>query len=160
MLATIDSVFAALAEKYGDKIKLKTVGAARDYDAPAIATEKMDWSFETEVADLQSFDIGVMPLEDTPFERGRLGGKMIFYMMTGVPFVATDTPLNRGAADDGVHGFFVSTRDQWVEKLSLLIEDAALRSRMGARGRARAEEQFSLASKIALLAAALTGALS
>lgn len=155
LIATIDPVFEALGKKYGDRIRLKTVGAARDYTAPRIAMEKKDWSFETEVADLQSFDIGIMPLEDTPFEKGRLGGKMIFYMMTGVPFVASDASLNRGAADDGVHGFFVSTHQQWVEKLSLLIEDAALRSRMGAQGRLRAEERFSLKSKIPLLADAL-----
>ncbi|MBI2053682.1 MAG: glycosyltransferase [Candidatus Sungbacteria bacterium] len=160
LLATIDPVFSALGAKYGARVRLKTVGAARDYTAPGIAMEKKDWSFDTEVADLQSFDIGIMPLEDTPFEKGRLGGKMIFYMMTGVPFVASDAPLNRGAADDGVHGFFVSTHEQWVEKLSLLIEDAALRSRMGGQGRLRAKERFSLKSKIPLLADALKQAVA
>lgn len=155
MLAILDPVFEALGEKYGGRIKLKVVGTARDYTAPSIAVEKKDWDFDHEVEYMQSFDIGVMPVEDTPFEKGRLGGKMIFYMMTGIPFVATDMPLNRGAADDGVHGFFVRTPAEWIEKLSLLIEDPALRSRMGAQGRARAEERFSLRSKIPLLADAL-----
>lgn len=155
LLATINPVFAALGKKYGGQIKFKAVGASRDYTAPGITMEKKEWSFQQEVTDLQSFDIGIMPLEDTPFERGRLGGKMIFYMMTGIPFVATDASLNRGAADDGVHGFFVATHDEWVEKLSLLIEDVGLRSRMGGQGRLRAEERFSLKSKIPLLADAL-----
>lgn len=155
ILKTMDGVWRALARAYGGSVRLKVVGAGRDYAAPEMTLINKDWSFDTEVADLQSFDIGVMPVENAEFQKGRLGGKMIFYMMVGIPFVAGRGSLNEAAAEDGAQGFFAATNEEWVEKLSLLIDDAALRARMGRAGRIRAEKQFSLASKIPVFAGVL-----
>ncbi|MEK7067216.1 MAG: glycosyltransferase family 4 protein [Patescibacteria group bacterium] len=152
LLKKIDQVFMILCEKYGDRVQLKVVGAAEDYVSSCAHLVKKKWSFDEEVQDLQSFDIGIMPISNVPFHRARLGGKMIFYMMVGIPFVADDAPLNRGAAKDGVHGFFVHTNEEWIHKLSLLIENAELRARFGKEGRKRAEEKFSLQSKIVIFA--------
>lgn len=155
ILKTMDGVWRALGAKYGSRIQLKVVGAGREYAPPGIAFVSKDWRFDEEVGVLQSFDIGVAPHRDSPFERGRLGGKMIFYIMVGIPFVAGAGSLNQAIVQDGVAGFFADSDEEWIEKLSLLIENPELRARMGKTGRQFAEERFSLRSKIPIFAEVL-----
>jgi len=143
MLKDIESIFVELTKRH-QNIQLKMVGTPPDFSIAGIKVIKKDWRLDEELADLQSFDIGLMPLDDDPRNRGRLGYKMIQYMSVGIPVVASNMGLNKAVIKDGVNGFLVSSEEEWVEKLSLLIENEDLRRQLGQNGRKMAEESFSL----------------
>ncbi|KAF0286429.1 hypothetical protein BA899_09755 [Spiribacter sp. SSL99] len=102
------------------------------------------WSEDREVADIQAMDIGIMPLPDTPWMRGKCGYKLIQYMACGLPVVASPVGVNREIVDHGVNGFLADTPLEWAEALSTLVTDDALRQRMGGQARALVERQYSL----------------
>jgi len=105
------------------------------------------WSLETEVADVQGFDIGIMPLDaDNPFVLGKCGFKLIEYMACGKPTVATAVGVNTSIVDHGVDGFLAQSQADWSNSLRLLLEDAELRSRIGQAARKKIEERYSIAS--------------
>lgn len=102
------------------------------------------WSAETEVADLQSLDIGVMPVPDDPWSKGKCGLKLLQYMAAGVPAVASPVGANIDILQDGVQGFHAATEAQWIEAVRKLAGDVALRARMGKAAHARVKEHYSL----------------
>ncbi len=109
-----------------------------------LPVEARPWTEATEVADIQGFDIGIMPLPDAPFERGKCGYKLIQYMACGKPVVASPVGANSTIVRDGVDGFLASTHQEWVDALTRLLADPALRQQMGGEGRIRIENAFSL----------------
>ena len=102
------------------------------------------WTEASEVADIQPFDIGIMPLPDEPFERGKCGYKLIQYMACGKPVVASPVGVNSVIVRNGVEGFLASSTDEWIASLQKLVDDSALRKQMGQVGRARVETEYSL----------------
>jgi glycosyltransferase involved in cell wall biosynthesis len=114
------------------------------FDCDRMKVVKKEWRSEEEVSDLQSFDIGLMPLMDDPWSWGKCGLKIIQYQGVGVPVVCTPVGINRDLVEDGVNGFYAMTPDQWVEKLSILIKDASLREKMGREGRERVMERYTV----------------
>lgn len=124
------------------------VGAGRAAEADRFpGMELKDWSEATEIADVQAMDIGIMPLLDRPFERGKSGYKLIQYMACGLPVVASPVGVNVDIVKEGANGFLASSDDQWRRALAVLLGNAGLRHRLGVAGRAQAVEQFSLASQ-------------
>jgi glycosyltransferase involved in cell wall biosynthesis len=117
--------------------------------------ELHDWTEAGEVRDVQAMDIGIMPLLDQPFERGKCGYKLIQYMACGLPVVASPIGVNSDIVDEGKHGLLVSSEEQWEAALVTLIRDPDLRRRMGAAGRERAVERYSLQSQAPRLVALL-----
>lgn len=109
-----------------------------------VPLEVRPWSEKTEVKDICSFDVGIMPLPDTPWERGKCGYKLIQYMACGKPVVASPVGVNKQIVEDGVSGFLASTNDEWVHALNALINDHELMVRMGHAGRKRVEEYYCL----------------
>lgn len=103
-----------------------------------------DFCLETEVQDLQSLDIGIMPLPDNEWTKGKCAFKAIQYMAVGMPTVASPVGMVRELIVDHHTGLLASSAEEWLQKLSLLIESKALRQQIGARGRKRVEEGFSL----------------
>ncbi|MGB9628826.1 MAG: glycosyltransferase family 4 protein [Thermodesulfobacteriota bacterium] len=114
------------------------------FDCEQMKVIKKYWSSEEEVSDLQSFDIGLMPLVDDPWSWGKCGLKIIQYQGVGVPVVCTPVGINRDLVEDGVNGFYATTPKEWEEKLSILIEDSFLREKMGVEGRKRVLEGYTL----------------
>lgn len=102
------------------------------------------WSSEKEVEYLQGLDIGVMPLFDDLWSRGKCGFKIIQYMGVGLPVVCTPVGINRDAVEPGVNGFWAGTPSEWIERLTLLVEDAELRRRMGSAGRERLLKSYTV----------------
>lgn len=141
-LEQLRTVFQRLAKKH-DFI-LKIVGAGREFNVPGVHILSKDWRLEDEIRDFQSLDIGVYPLGGTEFDLGKTGFKIIVYMAVGVPAVVSDFGRNREIVQDGINGFLAGSEDEWVNKLSLLIEDSALRQAIGLRGRATVEEKYSV----------------
>lgn len=122
---------------------IRAVGAAQG----AVSNATLDiqpWSEATEVAAIQSMDIGIMPLTDSPWARGKCGYKLIQYMACGLPVVASPVGVNADIVEHGVNGFLASTKQEWHEALTTLLRDPALRQRMGAAGRKKVESDYSL----------------
>jgi hypothetical protein len=89
-------------------------------------------------------DIGIMPLTDTPWARGKCGYKLIQYMACGLPVVASPVGVNADIVEHGVNGFLASTETEWRSALGTLLSDANLRHRMGMAGRQKIERDYSL----------------
>ena len=114
------------------------------FDTDAVPMEWRPWSLETEIQDLRGFDIGLMPLTDDPWTRGKGGYKLLQYLSMGIPAVSSPVGINREIVEDGVNGFCAGTHDEWVSCLDRLIQDRALRHRLGKAGRAKMERCYSL----------------
>ena len=93
------------------------------------------WQLETEVDELAGLGIGIAPLPDNPWERGKCGVKILQYMACGLPVVATPVGVQRELVRDGVTGFHATTSAEWRDRLRQLLGDAALRQRLGDAGR-------------------------
>jgi len=119
-------------------VKITLIGAGdHEFRAPRVTGK--EWNYRTEVAELQKFDIGVMPMPDDEWTRGKLGCKMLQYMACGVPSVVSYTPTNAEMIKNGENGFLVKNESEWIDKLSLLINDRDLRKRIGRAGRETVE---------------------
>lgn len=129
-------------------VRIRVVGAGSAAGADTFpGLELVDWIEASEVADVQAMDVGIMPLLDQPFERGKSGYKLIQYMACGLPVVASPVGVNRDIVRDGENGFLASNSDEWRNALHSLTSDPELRERMGQAGRTRAELDYSLASQ-------------
>jgi glycosyltransferase involved in cell wall biosynthesis len=109
-----------------------------------VPLEVRPWSETTEVADLQAIDVGIMPLPDSPFERGKCGLKLIQYMACARPVVASPVGVNVEIVRDALNGFTATTNEEWISALCALKDDRPRRWRMGEAGRALVQEHFSL----------------
>ena len=134
-------IFERVGEKY-PHVELKIV-CDTFFDCDRMGVVKKKWTSEEEVADLQGFDIGLMPLVDDPWSWGKCGFKIIQYQGVGVPVVCTPVGINRDLVEDGVNGFYAMTPAEWEGKLSLLIENSELREQMGREGRKRVLENYT-----------------
>ena len=93
---------------------------------------------------IQTMDIGVMPLPDTAWARGKCGYKLIQYMACGLPVVASPVGVNKEIVEHGVNGFIAESDEEWRSAIETLLSDADLRRRMGAAGRKKVEDSYSL----------------
>ncbi|CAO3439905.1 glycosyltransferase family 4 protein [Azospirillum doebereinerae] len=138
----LERVGGALARLKG-ATRLRVVGGGA-LALPGVEVETRPWREEDEARELAGFDIGIMPLPDEPWERGKCGYKLIQYMAAGRPVVASPVGVNTTLVQDGVNGFLAADEAGWVAALRRLAEDGALRNRMGAEGRRMVEERYSL----------------
>lgn len=102
------------------------------------------WDLHSEVRDLQECQIGVMPLPDSEWTRGKCGLKLLQYMAVGIPAVASPVGVNQEIIKSGENGFLVATSDEWCTRLLSLCRDEGLRHRMGRAARRTVEERYSL----------------
>ncbi len=138
----ISGVITRLSKKYSNVV-FKIVGGSLKIEGHDNLVSK-PWSLEGEIEDLKSFDIGIMPMEDNAWTRGKCGFKAILYMSMGIPSVCSPVGVNKEIVTDGVNGFLAADEDEWVEKISRLIDDKELRVKMGLSGRKTVEEKYSV----------------
>lgn len=139
-LQPLKSVFQQLAAEKMAQFSAVGIDAAA-FDLP-MSSEA--WSESTEVASIENFDIGIMPLFDEPFERGKCGYKLIQYMACSLPVVASPVGVNASIVEHGVNGFLANTSEEWALALRTLAADPVLRHRMGQAGRAKVERAYCL----------------
>jgi len=109
-----------------------------------VPTENHIWSEETEVAEIQGFDVGIMPMPDEAWAKGKCGYKLIQYMACARPVVASPVGVARKIIEDEKNGFLAATTADWVKALRILQKDSGLRERMGKAGRAKVERHYSI----------------
>jgi glycosyltransferase involved in cell wall biosynthesis len=130
---------------------LRVIGAQAP-EVSAVSTESLEWTLDSEASSLQECDIGIMPLPDSPWERGKCGYKLIQYMACGLPTLASPVGVNRDIVQHGKTGFLCASPDDWAHYLQLLMANPELCQRMGAEGRKCVEERFSVYSVVPKLA--------
>jgi glycosyltransferase involved in cell wall biosynthesis len=113
---------------------------------PEITIERVAWSSATEVDGLASAHIGIMPLSDDDWTRGKCAFKLLQYMAAKLPCVASPVGANTEAVIDGVTGFHARDLEQWESRLAALVESAELRARFGAAGYAHVQERYAMSS--------------
>ena len=141
----------------GGSARVLVIGP-KTVDLGSVPVEIRPWSEETEVADLKRIDVGIMPLRDSPTERGKSGLKLIQYMACGLPVVGSPVGVNRDIINHGIDGFQATDISQWVASLEALKADSGLRHRMGLKGRAKVEQRYCLQHAAPKLASFLRSA--
>lgn len=140
---TIIPVLKIISEKYGDKIKFKVIGDDSYFNKhPEITGEK--WSPEDEVIKMNEIDIGIMPLPDNEWTKGKCGLKGLTYMACEIPSVFSPVGVNCDIIKHGVNGFLAGSNDEWIKVLSMLIESPELREKTGKAGRQTVVEKYSV----------------
>jgi glycosyltransferase involved in cell wall biosynthesis len=104
----------------------------------------ISWKKENEIEELNEIDIGIMPLPDNEWAKGKCGLKGLQYMALQIPAIMSPVGVNSEIIDDGINGFLASTKDEWVSKLSLLIDSKELRVKLGEEGRKTVIDKYSV----------------
>jgi glycosyltransferase involved in cell wall biosynthesis len=125
-----------------ERVRLRVIGTS-SYDVDAVEVEASEWRPETEVDDLGEIDIGLMPLPDDRWARGKCGLKALQYMALGIPTICSPVGVNTTIITDGENGYLASNTAEWLEKIRRLLGSAELRKRVGLAGRRTVEERFS-----------------
>lgn len=139
-LDTMRGALKKLAEQ--ESFRLRVIGTPA-YDCPPVDVEALPWRAATELQDLSEIDIGMMPLPDDRWSKGKCGLKALQFMALGIPTICSPVGVNTDIIQDDQNGFIAATEDEWVEKLGRLLRSAELRQRLGQAGRATVEEQYS-----------------
>jgi glycosyltransferase involved in cell wall biosynthesis len=140
-IRSLEDVFGKLASRY--PVELRIV-SSMDYLSKNIKVDNRRWSVETEVNDLCSFDIGIMPLPNNEWTKGKSGCKAVQYLAVGIPAVCSPVGVAREILHDGVNGFLADTHEAWFKCLATLIENPQLRREQGQVGRRIVENTYSI----------------
>lgn len=138
-----------IKEKYGDKVYFKVIGDANFKD-PSLGIEGIAWTKESEVPELSEIEIGIMPLPDDEWAKGKCGLKGLQYMALEIPTIMSPVGVNSEIIQDGENGFLATTEEEWVDKLSQLIDNATLRKKMGEAARETVRQKYSVQANKAL----------
>jgi glycosyltransferase involved in cell wall biosynthesis len=135
-------ILKKVKEKYKEKIFIKVIGDDK-YENRELGIKGMAWDKENEIKELSTFDIGIMPLPNDKWSNGKCGLKGLQYMALEIPPVMSPVGVNSEIINDGVNGFLANQEDEWVNKISQLIESKELRERMGKEARKTIIEKYS-----------------
>lgn len=127
----------------------------KEIDLSGVSVRFVPWNAGTAVADISEFDVGIMPLPDDEWCRYKCGLKLLQYMALGIPGVASPVGVNAEIIEHGVNGLVATDTESWESGLFALVNDGALRRRMGDAGRQTVVERYSLDVNVPKLAAAL-----
>lgn len=141
-LSPLRDVLRQLAQRHsGLRVRLITDG---EIALPGVACEIKPWRADEEEADLHSFDIGIMPLDDNLWNRGKGGYKLLQYMAAGLSVVASPVGINAEIITHGANGLLAASAEEWLVCLDHLCSNPNLRKQLGKAGRATVEARFSL----------------
>lgn len=139
-LNSLTPVFTKLVKKYD--FTLRVIGS--DVEMPGVNIICIPWQEETEVGEIQKFDVGIMPLKDSPWERGKCGYKLIQYMACGIPVIASPVGVNTEIINNSGSGFLASDEEEWLLSFDKLLSDVNLRVALGYKGRLAVENIYSV----------------
>ena len=132
-----------LKKQYGNAIQIVIMGAP-EYKNDRLNVRGTAWSAEQELEVLSTFDIGLMPLPDDEWSKGKCGFKALLYMSLGIPPVVSPVGVNNSIIKEGQTGFFAHNTMEWVQKISALINDISMRKTIGEKSRQFVVENYSV----------------
>ena len=126
-----------------DELRLKNIS---DFElhSEVLPIDNVPWSQATETAELASATIGIAPMREDPWTRGKCGLKVLQYMASGLPVITSPYGVNRELVEEGETGFHAASKQQWLDAIQTLAGDLALQNAMGAAARQKCEAQFTL----------------
>lgn len=124
--------------------RIVLIGAGTSDPFPNIPTTKLLWSEENERSIGQKFDVGIMPLIDGPFERGKCGYKLVQYMAGAIPMIASPVGVNRQIVEPEINGYLAESTEDWLIALRKLTNNVQKNIEMGLAGRQKAEQMYNL----------------
>jgi glycosyltransferase involved in cell wall biosynthesis len=133
----------AVIERTGASLLIISDQTRIDWLAHIPRVRFLKWNAQDEVAQLHEIDIGIMPLPDDPWTRGKCAFKIIQYMAVGIPTVASPVGMNCEVTQDGLTGYFARSHEEWIESLKSLVRSATLRNEMGAAARQYFDDHLS-----------------
>ena len=151
-LSIINEALTEICQK-DKRIKVVLVGAGpAEFSFPF---ELIPWSEDTEAAMVQSFDVGIMPLPDEPWTRGKCGYKLIQYMACSKPVIASRVADKLGIIQPGINGYLADDKSEWTDVVFNLIAHPHLCRELGKKGRKKVEDYYSVQANISKLAGLL-----
>jgi glycosyltransferase involved in cell wall biosynthesis len=139
-------VLRRLRARFGERVQFKVIGDGR-YENDELGVRGCDWNPHTEIEDLSEIDIGLMPLPDDEWSKGKCGLKALQFMALETPTVMSPVGVNTKIVEDGRNGFLANSECEWFEKLSRLVESAELRERLGKAARGTVIREYSVESQ-------------
>lgn len=139
-LDTLRGALQKLAKR--QSFRLRVIGTPA-YKVPGVEVEASSWRADTELQDLSSIDIGVMPLPNDAWSKGKCGLKALQFMALSIPTICSPVGVNTDIIRDTENGMLADSEDEWVEKMSLLLQSREMRERLGQAGRLTVEEGYS-----------------
>ncbi len=136
-------VLLDIKKKYGSKVYFKLIGDG-NFKNEELGIKGIPWTKENELVELAEIDIGIMPLPDDAWANGKCGLKGLQYMALSIPTIMSPVGVNKEIIQDGENGFLASTDDDWMDKLSQLVESSEMRKTMGEKGRQTVEKKYSV----------------
>jgi glycosyltransferase involved in cell wall biosynthesis len=137
-------VFEWLWRNYQGRVTFRVIGRHPLKMDTAMKFEFVPWELDLYLSELQMFDIGIMPLEDNPWNRGKCGLKLIQYMAVGTAPISSPVGANKDIIEHGKSGYLAKDTYEWMKFLSLLIENESERKRIGRNARSRVESSYSI----------------
>lgn len=132
-----------LKKEYGDKLRIKVIGDS-SYRNDELSIQGIAWSKKNELADLSEIDIGIMPLPDDAWAKGKCGLKGLQYMSLAIPTVMSPVGVNSEIIKDGINGLLAATTEEWILKIKMLIENPQLRMKLGNAARETVLKHYSV----------------
>lgn len=157
-MAAIEPAVRAVSAKAS--MILRVVGAQAPAAFAGLPTESVPWSESTEIKQILGLDIGIMPLANTLWEQGKCAYKLLQIMGAGRPVIASPVGANCEVVQHGTNGFLADSTNEWITALRALIDDPALRRRLGAAARQTVEQAYSKQKVLPMLVSALKDAIS
>jgi glycosyltransferase involved in cell wall biosynthesis len=154
-LASIFPALQRLARDFQFRLKVVGAGGEDEIRVPGVEVESLAWNLEREIADFQSFDIGLYPIVEDDWSAGKSGFKSIQYMAVGIPFVVTPVGACAEIGEPEVTHLVARSEDEWYAQLSRLLSDAELGRKMGEAGRRQVLQDYTVATQADKLAQAL-----
>ncbi|HWR33725.1 MAG TPA: glycosyltransferase family 4 protein, partial [Chitinophagaceae bacterium] len=136
-------VLKKIKDKFGDRVSFKIIGD-KNYYCTELGTKGDAWIASTEIEDLSQIDIGIMPLPDDEWAKGKCGLKGLQYMALEIPTLMSPVGVNTEIIQNGINGYLPDSENEWVDTLSNLIENKELRERIGKAGRQTVIDKYSV----------------
>ncbi|MBN2382312.1 glycosyltransferase family 4 protein [bacterium] len=148
-LESIKGALARVIERH-PQTRLRII-CDNDKPLPDLPAEMVRWREETELDELRRFTIGIMPLTDDQYSRGKCGFKLLQYMSLGLPTVSSPIGVNRDIIEPGLDGLLASTEEEWSQGLNRLLENGEQAVRMGLLARQKVVERYSVRNLFPIL---------
>lgn len=132
-----------IKDRFKDQVCFKVIGDG-NYRNDSLDIKGLPWKKQTEIEDLSEIDIGIMPLPNDNWSKGKCGLKGLQYMALEIPTIMSPVGVNSTIIEDGHNGFLAGNTDEWVEKLTLLINEPSLRKQVGKAGRQTVVDHYSV----------------